>query len=77
MTQCADFAPELIGLAHGRAARPSVISSDLLDQLRAECIEYLWGEGEPKGWAAHARLPSARRLGLPGISSSCQSGLRR
>ena len=73
--ECAEFAARFFLWAHGSVGRPAVVARDQLDQLRAEHVEHLLGEGEPKGWASYAlaaiqrhvpgarrRLPSARRL---------------
>eukprot|EP00959_Pyramimonas_sp_CCMP1952_P373572 7823736-Pyramimonas_sp.AAC.1 len=54
MTQYLKFVTKFFDLAHGQASRPNVVHLDQLDQLRALCIEYLRGEGEPEVWAAYA-----------------------
>ena len=75
LTQYTQFAARFFEWAYGSPVRPRALNFDQLDQLCAEYVEHLWGEGEPKGWAAYTlaavqhfvpgarhHLPSAWRL---------------
>ena len=52
-TQYSQFAARFFEWAYGSPVRPRALNLDQLDQLCAEYVEHLWGEGEPKGWAAY------------------------
>ena len=53
LTQYSQFAARFFEWAYGSPVRPRALNFDQLDQLCAEYVEHLWGEGEPKGWAAY------------------------